>query len=224
MKHGDQLLYRCATILMMNLKRLKEAERDFFALYPGGWDDPEMEAILKRHNPNKLYSLAQASFAPASFKSPADVVENMAKLIGRSSMVSLFEKPKFRDFSQELSLSDQKDFSDGLREFLYGDQPRGFEKMVDVLELGKLAKWSLVTACPIYLRPQEEVFVKPTTAKGIIEHFEVSGLVYHSKPTFAFYKGYRELIRDMKQHVSPQLSALGNAAFTGFLMMSLENG
>jgi hypothetical protein len=208
----------------MNLQRLKEAERDFFGLYPGGWEDPEMQPLIKRHNPEKIYALANASFSEPMFESPTQIVESMAKLISRSSMISLFEKPKFRDFAQNITPTEQKRLSRGLRDFLYGDQPRGFEEMVDVLALGKLAKWSLVTACPVYLRPNEEVFVKPTTAKGIIEHYEVKGLVYHSTPTFEFYKGYRDLIAEMKRHVSPKISEQGNAAFTGFLMMSLDNG
>ena len=208
----------------MNIKRLKEAERDFFGLYPEGFSDPNMAEIMKRHNPTKIYAFAKASFSKEAFDSPDDVVANMAKLVSRSTMVSLFEKPKFRDFINELSLLDKRHLAGGLHDFLYGNQPQGFEAMVEVLELGKLAKWSLVTACPVYMRPDEEVFVKPTTAKGIIEHFEVSGLIYKPKPTFDFYKGYRALILEMKQQVSPIISAHGNAAFTGFLMMSLENG
>jgi hypothetical protein len=220
----DKYSYNVTKRCTMNIKRLKEAERDFFGLYPEGFSDPNMAEIMKRHNPTKLYTLAQASFTQAAFDSPTEVVENMAKLVSRSTMISLFEKPKFRDFTKELSTLDQRHLAGGLRAFLYGDQRQGFEDMVAVLELGKLAKWSLVTACPVYLRPDEEVFVKPTTAKGIIEHFEVSGLIYKPKPTYDFYKGYRELILEMKQHVSPIISEAGNAAFTGFLMMSLENG
>ena len=207
----------------MNLNRLKEAEHDFFALYPEGWDDVDLQPLIKRHNPEKIYTLAKTSFEKSMFDSPEQIVENMAKIISRSSMISLFEKPKFRDFSQNISPNEQKRLAKGLHSFLYGDQERGFESMVDVLELGKMAKWSIITACPVYFRPDQEVFVKPTTAKGIIEHFEVNGLVYHSKPTFDFYKGYRDLILEMKQQVSPRISEAGNAAFTGFLMMSLEN-
>lgn len=36
-----------------------------------------------------------------------------------------------------------------------------------------------------------------------------------------FYEGYRDLILDMKSKVDPSL-APSNAAFSGFLMMSLQ--
>ncbi len=94
--------------------------------------------------------------------------------------------------------------------------------MLDVLKDGKLAKWSLITIIPIYFRPQIEIFVKPTTAKGVIERFELKSLHYKPAPTWAFYKEYRTIINEMKSNVDPSL-APNNAAFSGFLMMSLEN-
>jgi hypothetical protein len=67
-----------------------------------------------------------------------------------------------------------------------------------------------------------EVLVKPTTAKGVIEYFELEGLKYSSHPTFEFYRAYREQINQIKKEVDASLQ-FDNAAFCGFLMMSLEN-
>ena len=94
--------------------------------------------------------------------------------------------------------------------------------MVEILKTGKLAKWSLVTILPNYYHPDEEVFVKPTTAKGIIAHFELENLEYKPTPTWAFYQRYKNTILKMKTNIDESL-APNNAAFCGFLMMSLES-
>ena len=106
---------------------------------------------------------------------------------------------------------------------MHGDQSVGFGWMTGLLQEYKIAKWPLLTVYPIYFRPSTEVFVKPTTAKGIIEHFELTGLKYNARPTFEFYQAYREQIMLMKQCVN-ELLRVDNAAFCGFLMMAIEAG
>ena len=59
---------------------------------------------------------------------------------------------------------------------------------------------------------------KPTTTKNVIRQFELEGLEYRPRPSWAFYERYRAVIDDMKAHVDPSLWP-NNAAFTGFLMM-----
>ena len=90
------------------------------------------------------------------------------------------------------------------------------------MKSAKLAKWSLMTICPTYYRPQYEVFVKPTTAIGIIETFELKHLHYKPTPTWAFYNEYRAVINEMKSKVDASLSPY-NVAFTGFLMRSTRS-
>ena len=92
--------------------------------------------------------------------------------------------------------------------------------LVDLLATGKLAKWSLVSIIPMYFRPVDEVFVKPTTAKKIVTQLEIGELQYNPRPSWAFYRVFRERINEMKAAVDPSLSP-NSAAFTGFLMMSL---
>ena len=75
--------------------------------------------------------------------------------------------------------------------------------------------------CQAYYRPEVEVFVKPTTAKGIIETYELKSLQYKPAPTWAFYEHYRAVINEMKTMVDPSLSPY-NIAFTGFLMRSIH--
>jgi hypothetical protein len=206
----------------MNLKKLKNAEKAFMKLYPGGFNHPDMAAIARKHKVDEMTRLTQESFAKKNFRDPGTIIKNMIKIISRSSMVSLFEKPKFKRFADSLFLKDRELLVSGLKKQLYGKEQEGFEILLDILKHGKLAKWSLITICPNYFRPQIEVFVKPTTAKGVIEFFELKSLHYNPTPTWDFYEEYRAIINEMKTRVDPSLSP-SNAAFSGFLMMSMES-
>lgn len=204
----------------MNKKKLKQAERDFLTLYPGGFNDPDMVAIGKKHRVDKMTDLAQASFSKQHFETPEWIAQSMIKIVGRSSMVSMFEKPKFRDFVKMLPDYERDLLVNGFEQMLHGRQKQGFETMLSVLQTGKLAKWSLMTILPVYFRPQKEVFVKPTTAKGVIKYFELESLEYKPLPSWSFYKTFRETIQEMRSMVDPLLSP-NSAAFTGFLMMTM---
>ena len=206
----------------MNWQRLALAEKRFLAQYPDGFQDPAMVEIIKKHKPEKMTAMATEAFAKSNFKKPELIVDQMARIIGASSMVSMFEKPKFRDFAKGLADAQKRILSQGLFEFLYGDQEKGFGLMLSVLEKGSLAKWTVLTVCPAYFAPDREVYVKPSTTKDIIRHLEIPNLEYKPRPTFAFYEGYRKLINQMKKKVHKSLRP-SNAAFTGFLMSTLKD-
>ena len=203
----------------MNIDKLKEYEASFLQLYPLGFADPGMQDIVKKHSKQKLTDKCQSAFSEVEFNKPLQIVDNMTKFISQSSLISLFEKPKFRDFVKTLTNREIKQLSDGLKAFLHGNQQRGFEDMVTVLEPGRLAKWSLLTIIPNYYHPDQEVFVKPTTTKKVIQQLELEGLTYRPAPTWEFYETYRHQILALRDNVSPSL-APSNAAFCGFLMMS----
>ena len=205
----------------MNRKKLKEAEERFLLRYPGGFSNPSMLEIAKKHKVEKMNKMAQDSFAIENFDNTGRIIDSMTKVVSQSSMVSVFEKPKFRDLVKSISDDERVRLSHGLKEFLHGDQEGGFKLMTDLLREYKLVKWPLITVCPVYYRPGVEVFIKPTTVKGVIEYFELEGLKYSPKPTFEFYRDYREQINRIKKEVDASLQ-VDNAAFCGFLMMSLE--
>ncbi len=207
----------------MNLQRLKQAEAAFMAQYPGGFKHPDMVEIGKRHKMDGMIQKAQENFAKRKFRDSPEIVEEMARLVGRSSMVSMFEKPKFRDFVKSLNGLERESLASGLRDRLHGNQQKGFDTILDVLQSRKLAKWSLISILPVYFNPDEEVFVKPTTAKGVITHFELEGLTYKPQPSWEFYVAYQQAILKMKSKVRKSL-APNNAAFTGFLMMAMREG
>ncbi len=207
----------------MNNAKLKAAEAEFMERYPGGFSNPRMLEIAKKHKVEKMKQMAQDSFAPNQFNNAAQIVDSMIKIVSQSSLVSVFEKPKFRDLVKIMNVDEKEHLSHGVQEFLHGNQARGFGLMTGLLQEYKIAKWPLLTAYSIYYRPSVEVFIKPTTAKGIIEHFELTGLKYSARPTFDFYQAYREQIMLMKQAVDNSLR-VDNAAFCGFLMMAIAEG
>lgn len=203
----------------MNLHKLREAEATFLLRYPGGFEGEELQQVARRHNVAKLTEQAATVLAPQRFSRQGAVLDDIVKLVSRSSMVSMFEKPRFRDYVNGLARNDRTALAGGFKALLHGDQAQGFGDVVDVLSDGQLAKWSLVSICLFYYQPQREVFVKPTTTKNVIRQFELDGLIYRPRPSWPFYAGYRDAIETMKAQVSPTLSP-NNAAFTGFLMMS----
>jgi len=204
----------------MNLDKLKHAEAAFLFRFPGGFDNPEITAIRKKkHNVDKMIAFTQESFAKRNFALPGLMVENMSKVIGRSSVISVFEKAKFKDFAASLLPDDQRLLADGLKELLHGSEQVGFEALLDLLRAQKLAKWSLMTICQTYYHPRKDTLVKPNTVKSIIQYFELTHLQYKPAPTWAFYEEYRSTIHEMKSKVDQSLSPT-NAAFSWFLLLS----
>ena len=206
----------------MNKKRLREAEQSFLTKYPGGFEDPQLAEIGKRHRMDQMVEMASSAFGRRAFDHPGAIIEDMIRVVARSSMVSMFEKPKYRDYLRSLTGAEQGLLANSLKRQLYGKgsgRVKGFKILVDILRDGKMARWSLVTIIPNYVLPDDEVFLKPTTVKGVIKQFELD-LDYKPQPSWEFYSDYRERILEMKAEVDPAISP-SNAAFCGFLMMSL---
>lgn len=205
----------------MNLEKLKQAEAIFLTHYPGGFDDPGLEHVRKRHNVGKVAEYARENLTAMTFAQPQKFADVLEKIIGRSSMVSRFEKPPFRAMLGSLTSQDKRRLADAFQTRLVGRKKReGFEAIVDFLARYKLARWSLVSAVPFYFAPTREAFVKPTTAKKIIAGLEVEGLHYHPRPDWAFYDGYRKLMLGIKKEIDPSLAG-NNAGIAGFLMSTL---
>lgn len=205
----------------MNIEKLKAAEFSFFEKYPGGFMNPEMIEIGKKHKMDKHVQFAEENFAKDKFSDHFVMLENLTKMVSRSSMVSVFEKPKFRDTVRSFTMPEQLSLLKGVKELLHGDEEKGFSALVDLLVPYKLAKWTLLTVFGVYYRPEKEVFCKPTTVKNSIAFFELEDLNYKAKPDYDFYVKYRNIINKMKTLVDPNLSP-SNAAFSGFLMMVMN--
>ena len=127
-----------------------------------------MKEIARKHKPEKMHRMARELFSREVFSDTQQITENMIKTVTRSSMVSVFEKPRFRDYVRSLDKGEKLILAKGLEDFLYNDQEAGFSAMVDILTPGKIAKWPVITVIPEYFNPGWEIFVKPTTAKGVL--------------------------------------------------------
>ena len=206
----------------MNLEKLKNAEAYFLELYPDGFNDVGLLPIIKKHATAKMSELTHELFAKENFSQPELICENFAKIVSKSTLISLFEKPKVRDMVKSMRMERRDMLSIGLYEMLYGDKKEGFETLVDVLMSYGLAKWSIVTLIPYYFYRDKEFFIKPTTTKNILAFFNIEDIRYHSTPTYAFYVAYKKMLETMKSHVGEKISHDDNAAFTGFLMMAME--
>lgn len=206
----------------MNLQKLKEAEAYFLELYPQGFEDVALLPIIKRHNTAKIGEQVRELFTKENLTQPDIICENFAKIASKSTLISLFEKPKVRDMVKSMRIERRDMFAIGLYELLYGDKKEGFETLVEVLSFYSLAKWSLVTLIPYYFYRDKEFFIKPTTTKNVINFFEIEGLAYKSKPSYEFYAAYKKVLESMKAKVSQNISPNDNAGFTGFLMMAME--
>ena len=139
----------------MNLAKLKQAEKSFLKTYPGGFNNPVMIEMGKKHKMVKMVNFARENFQKKNFDDAEEIVTNTAKLVSQSSMVSVFEKPKFRDFSNTISPVDVDILSEGLKMKFYGNEQKGFEMILEVLKKGKMAKWTIISALAVYFKPDE---------------------------------------------------------------------
>ncbi len=204
----------------MNLNELYTAEKYFLKQFPNGFKDEQMKEISKKHKFSKTVEYAQTVLSKDALRNKKDSITNIAKFVSKTSMVSVFEKMRFRDFLKEIDDETQFEFIDSIYDLIFGNEERGFSNLVNLLSMYNLAKWPLVSVYLAYYNPRKDVFVKPTTVKRIIKYLEIENIKYNSKPTYDFYKEYRKIINEIKLKVDERLSP-SNAAFSGFLMMML---
>jgi len=204
----------------MNIERLRQAEAGFLAIYPEGFADPAIQPIRRKHNVQRLVRYAGEALTRERCHRPQAVCEALLTIVGRSSMVARFDKPRFRDFIGALGSDERETLAYAVEQRLYGRRRHGFELIQGLLAPYGLARWPVISAPPFYHAPRREAFVKPTTVKRILAWLEVEDPRYHPTPSWDFYRGFQRLLSAIRREVSPSLSPT-NAALTGFLMMSL---
>lgn len=203
------------------LEKLKDIESLFLESYPEGFDNAEIFAIAKRFRAEKFDEEVNELFKKENFSQPEIICESFTKIVSKSPLISLFEKPKLRDAIKSMGMYQKDMFSIALHDFLYGNQKEGFETLVEILAEYKLAKWSLITLIPYYLRRKKEYFVKPTTTKNILKYFEIKDIIYKPRPSYKFYKDYKKFLNELKKQTDKSLCK-ENAQFTGFMMIAFK--
>jgi hypothetical protein len=183
--------------------------------------DEALQPTVKKHKTAKIGDEVRERFGESSFGQSEVVCANFAKIVSKSTMVSLFEKPKVRDAVKAFNMEQFDTLSIALYEVLHGGKQEGFESMVEVLAPLKLAKWSLVTLIPYYYDREHNYFIKPTTTKEIIKFFEMDDVQFKPRPSYAFYEAYTKHLDAIRTHLDFDYGN-DNAAFTGMLMMGVK--
>ncbi len=205
----------------MNIEKLEQLEAKFLSQYPMGFDDPDLMVIAKKHKVDAMKEFVHTHFAKDKFDDPDAISEAFTKLIAKSSLVSVFEKAKYKDVAKLFREDEIETLSSALYNILYGDQKKGFNQLVLLLATFGLAKWPILTILGLYYNGDYEVLVKPTTVKAVLSYLEVTEFKYTTKPNYEFYAKYRDLINDLKKRTGKSL-ATDNGAYCGFLMMTIE--
>ncbi len=205
----------------MNLEKLKQLETTFFNRYPQGFEDPRMLEVAKKHKVEAMHQFVETSFAKEKFENPSEISESFTKLIVKSSLVSVFEKAKYKDIAKLFTRDEKEVLSESLYAFLYGDQRKGFNQLVELLAHFNIAKWPILTVLGLYHKGDFEVLIKPTTVKSVLTYLEVTDFKYTTKPNYDFYLAYRTFINELKQKSSTKIAS-DNAAYCGFLMITIE--
>lgn len=205
----------------MNIEKLKQLEAEFLRRYPLGFEDPELMAVAKKHKVEEMKNYVHAHFSKDSFNDPSAISRAFTKLIEKSSLVSTFEKVKYKNAVKLFNQDDIEMLSNALWDILYGDQRKGFNQLVLLLATFDLAKWPILTVLGLYYNGDYEVLVKPTTVKSVLNYLEIMDFKYTSKPNYDFYLQYRTLINDLKEKTGKSI-ATDNGAYCGFLMITIE--
>lgn len=205
----------------MNLNKLKILEGEFLGIYPQGFSSEDMIRIGKKHNVGKVSCYVQEVCSKENLSKGISIIPEISKIITKSSMISVFEKMKFRDLVKEFSEEEKHLLINAIYENIHGDEESGFNELVYLLKPYKLAKWTIISSFRAYYNLEYDVFMKPTTVKKILNYLELEGISYNATPNYYFYFVYREYINEMKMKVDLTLRP-SNPAFSGFLMMSID--
>lgn len=205
----------------MNINKLKILESKFFAIYPGGFENEVLRKISKKHNFVKISDYVKEVCSKESLKKGVEAIDGIMKVVSKSSMVSVFEKMRFRDLVKEFDLTEKALVVGAVYDLLHGDEEEGFTDLYNLLAPYKLAKWPILTVFRAYYYSSTDLLIKPTTVKKILKYLEITDIEYSPKASYSFYDKYRSHINHLKLKVDSRLSP-SNAAFSGFMMISID--
>ncbi len=203
----------------MNAEKLKAAGAAFLSVYPLGFETPELKEQVKKHDMTRITAFAQSAFSPDALEDTEKAAEDLVRLMGRSTIVSVFEKAKFRDAVRGMTYGEREDLMGFVRELLHGHEAMGFDGLCGMLSRYGANKWPAVTAPRCYYYPDTDLVLKPTTAKNVIAQFELTELQYTTRPNFAFYDRYRAALQYMRARTAAPMNSYALAGYSGFLMM-----
>ena len=95
------------TLPQMNRERLRQAEASFLQIYPRGFADPAIQPLRKKHNVDRLVRFSRDNLTRVHCSRPEALSSALLKVVSRSSLVSRFEKPRFKEFLASLGSDDK---------------------------------------------------------------------------------------------------------------------
>lgn len=183
------------------------AETHFLDRFPGGVEDTQWQALLKKHDKPRLYEAYDTFLSQENLKLVIegglyyDIIEKILKWVKQSTTVSVFEKIAFQNYLEHDEIHPQ--FLLCLYDFLYHFDEESFQTFVEVLSVFKTeknafpAKWPLITFIKAYQLPFEFSFVKPSTTKKVAKLLEWD-IAYSSVPNFDTYMRIVEMVKQFK--------------------------
>ncbi len=149
---------------------------------------------------DKLADFAHTHLTEAALSRPQRFVDTLLTIVSRSSMVSRFEKPPFREFLDGLDSKDKRRLTEAFGKRLFGRKKReGFAEIVDLLARYKLARWSLVSAiCTSISHPRRRLSSNLRRPERSLPFSTSRSFNTTPRPSWAFYVGYRNLILDIE--------------------------
>lgn len=192
----------------------KEIIKKFKILYPNGFEDEKWKEGEKKYKVEKINSFVDNNISKKIFENyintnqTGKIIELIEKIISLSSVVSVFEKIAFRNFINEANNKIIDSFAILLNNMLYGkDFEENFDSFSDFLVsnkyLGKntnIAKWTLVTSILAHIKRNEEVLIKPNTAKYISKILQ-KPFYYISVPNIITYNDYKKIVMEFKNEL-----------------------
>ncbi|MEO9386387.1 hypothetical protein [Chromobacterium phragmitis] len=194
------------------MDRYAAIDADFLARFPGGFQDPDWQALARKHKTYaKAETLCQSELtrdkldaALASGKL-ADATHACRQIISLATTVSTFEKIAFRNYMDNRDLN--LPFIQALRDALHDFGPDSFAAYVDTLAMARMdakanaAKWPIVSCFLACFDPQRHVCIKPTTVKKVAARLGVE-LHYQPRPNYECYRAVQDMVLDFRHHSS----------------------
>ncbi|TLG72944.1 hypothetical protein [Culicoidibacter larvae] len=188
----------------MFAKQVQLIENLFLEQYPDGFEDELWLAGEKSYKPEQMITNINQQLSKEELELTLEsgdyqeAIDNTLHLVRQSKVISVFEKLAFQNFVEHQEIHEQ--FLNALYNFMYDYNEENFDNFIMTLlsyrheRNSKPTKWTVVSFFKAYQDPQNYIFVKPTTMKGIAKILDWD-IQYKSMPNYQTYQHILAMIR-----------------------------
>jgi len=101
-------------------EKLQVLQNTFFSIYPDGFNSPEFQHLEKKHKLTKTNKKIHEIFNSNIINNDIEFLDAITKILSSSSIISVFEKIKFRNFMKEIHTEQKNNMSQAIKELLMG--------------------------------------------------------------------------------------------------------